>query len=84
MIPDVVAMFLPVPIDPARSSLFLCPRGDVLGVVVRKHGQKRLLKFRQSVPCDGNFAGVQIDCEIDGNVRDIVCSVCLAKRDWYV
>lgn len=83
MIPNIVTTSLPVRIDSERSSFFYCTRGDVLGIVVRKHGARILLKFRNAIKRDGDFSQVEIDCEIQGKTKGIVCSVCKSTRDWH-
>jgi hypothetical protein len=68
--------------------------GHVLGISVRvkieaQGGRRvhvdRLIKFRQAIDTDAEQPdAVDVDCEIEGTVYDIRCSVCGARRTWWM
>lgn len=71
--------------------------GHVLGVSVRVkvevkiRGQKRiyyidrLMKLRNAIdPQAEEPAEVEVDCEVEGTTYDIRCTVCGARRTWWM
>lgn len=73
----------PLPQTRTNGRPWCCPRGHVLGQVVRVHGVRRLRLFREAV-----YPGYEGDaCVIgvaSGTIDDIECSLCGRVRNWNI
>lgn len=71
------------PPPPFLARPWCCPRGHVLGQVIRVNGVRRLRLFREAV-----YPGYESDAEaigtVSGSIDDICCSICRRERDWHI